>query len=71
MLGADQTGPWALARRLIKMPVYNDVPRFIHYDYVAPPSRAAIAHQRLSSRANSSSLPDSAQLIKQKREFER
>jgi hypothetical protein len=44
ILGADQTGPRALARRLIEVPVNNDVPRFIHYDYVAPPGRAAIAH---------------------------
>jgi hypothetical protein len=27
------------------VPVNNDVPRFIHYKYVAPPDRAAKAHR--------------------------
>src|SRR5271167_2563839 len=44
MLGTDQTGPRALPRRLIKMPVYNDVSGFTHYEYVAPPGLAAKAH---------------------------
>src|SRR5579862_345782 len=43
ILRANQTSPRALARRLIKVPVYNDVPRFSHYEYVAPPGLAAIA----------------------------
>src|SRR5208282_3853509 len=30
MLGTDQTSPRTLARRLIKMPVNNNMPRFTH-----------------------------------------
>ena len=43
MLRANQAGPRALARGLVEMPVNNDVARFTHYKYVAPPGRAAIA----------------------------
>ena len=51
MLRANQTGPRALARGLVKMPVNNDVARFTHYEYVAPPGRAAIARPPVQQSA--------------------